>query len=268
MFRALATSRAPTPSFPRVRGDVPLTYPLWLDGIEFSPRARGCSSPSTATPRALKVFPACAGMFLLCPTTTTWARSFPRVRGDVPPSHAVLLCALGFSPRARGCSSPTVRVQDSRTVFPACAGMFHPARPTGTWGMSFPRVRGDVPKTPSARPSRSTFSPRARGCSACGDTIILWVIVFPACAGMFLLFLIYSSSRSRFPRVRGDVPEWNFFSDISDWFSPRARGCSPVSPALVRCGGVFPACAGMFPVLPAVLSFSGGFPRVRGDVPA
>ena len=72
----------------------------------------------------MRVFPACAGMFLLVPFGVGMCRCFPRVRGDVP--HCIDLAGVigVFSPRARGCS----RGQKSRLifwiVFPAHAGMF------------------------------------------------------------------------------------------------------------------------------------------------
>ena len=73
--------------------------------------------------------------------------------------------------------------------------------------MSFPRVRGDVPQVFSTSTSLSTFSPRARGCSAVYEAIGKGVIVFPACAGMFRPAPPPNQSGKRFPRVRGDVPQ-------------------------------------------------------------
>ena len=64
MFLPILTWFAPLAGFPRVRGDVPgKTYLFSLKGA-FSPRARGCSPVQAGRPFALRVFPACAGMFL------------------------------------------------------------------------------------------------------------------------------------------------------------------------------------------------------------
>ena len=53
----------------------------------------------------------------------------------------------------------------------------------------FPRVRGDVPVVEISRLGRPRFSPRARGCSALDKARLEANKVFPACAGMFLVFI-------------------------------------------------------------------------------
>ena len=92
------------------------------------------------------------------------------------------------------------------SVFPACAGMFPKRLPQNCSLMSFPRVRGDVPSVKLDAWSTYGFSPRARGCSCReggGDDA---GVVFPACAGMFLIWLRARGVWPGFPRVRGDVP--------------------------------------------------------------
>ena len=114
----------PRGRFPRVRGDVPgKTYLFSLKGA-FSPRARGCSPVQAGRPFALRVFPACAGMFLGGCGRWRAGVGFPRVRGDVPAPHAH---------HRRPC------------VFPACAGMFPGTFTQAPELFRFPRVRGDVP---------------------------------------------------------------------------------------------------------------------------
>jgi len=67
-------------------------------------------------------------------------------------------------------------------------------------------VRGDVPVRAGDDPVVGWFSPRARGCSEHKDLQAEVEIVFPACAGMFLLSGVTCRSNNGFPRVRGDVP--------------------------------------------------------------
>ena len=75
------------------------------------------------------------------------------------------------------------------------------------------------------------------------------MVVFPACAGMFLHLAAGCKTPTRFPRVRGDVPQVYVlqaqkpgfprvrgdvppvavYRDILSPFSPRARGCSSIS---------------------------------------
>ena len=52
------------------------------------------------------------------------------------------------------------------------------------------------------------FSPRARGYSPSSSRTSTPKAVFPACAGMFLRWLLGEVVIHRFPRVRGDVPAW------------------------------------------------------------
>ena len=172
---------------------------------------------------------------------------FPRVRGDVPPFEFMQLCITVFSPRARGCSAGMSTKTYCPSVFPACAGMF-PREPQDLKSCGrFPRVRGDVPTGSPTCENSSSFSPRARGCSAGRQYHQQGGRVFPACAGMFPLGDFFRSIWNSFPRVRGDVPapddsQWNF-----SLFSSRARGCSGASVTRPGGGAVFPACAGMFP---------------------
>ena len=268
MFRKCLALPPPFHRFPRVRGDVPLGVLLRCGPRGFSPRARGCSYRLLRGQHRGRVFPACAGMFLRSPVSEENRKSFPRVRGDVPTPAATTRTCGQFSPRARGCSESIHISLGSRRVFPACAGMFRLEAAEKNLESGFPRVRGDVPVLAGAQLLRKGFSPRARGCSAAPIFHFSLSFVFPACAGMFLRGVRLRRKESRFPRVRGDVPQpasglWN-----AESFSPRARGCSySLCPSKVSVV-VFPACAGMFRKKKISFSKDSGFPRVRGDVPS
>ena len=152
----------------------------------FSPRARGCSQHIVDDVDRALVFPACAGMFLRATALGSYRARFPRVRGDVPGTAIVGAFKQGFSPRARGCSASSICKNFRWSVFPACAGMFL-RPPTATpKALSFPRVRGDVPRQSRESANRTGFSPRARGCSPHAQITKHAGHVFPACAGMFL----------------------------------------------------------------------------------
>ena len=227
MFPTPKVRRLGGSSFPRVRGDVPMCVTSSDQGAPFSPRARGCSMFDPFMKGWEKVFPACAGMFLIM-----------RIR---------LKIGIWFSPRARGCSSSAHKTLRGKQVFPACAGMFR-TKPAWVEARSrFPRVRGDVPRGCPVEDKGHTFSPRARGCSSLMDFTRLDMPVFPACAGMFPTRPGGNRGGNRFPRVRGDVPPRVYQTRQHDKFSPRARGCSHLSVVSAVDNRVFPACAGMFP---------------------
>ena len=262
-----ARDHRPANRFPRVRGDVPesLSVPPMIPS--FSPRARGCSYRAQFFVQPPSVFPACAGMFLQSTAPGTSAGGFPRVRGDVPVvvhnNHAAPL----FSPRARGCSGLRLRRRTWSRVFPACAGMFRCWQVRNCSARGFPRVRGDVPPPPFFTFHFHLFSPRARGCSGRRKYPSARIVVFPACAGMFLASTAPSEPVDGFPRVRGDVPSRPARSPACLAFSPRARGCSSALNPENRPHSVFPACAGMFPPQKNAPRPPRSFPRVRGDVP-
>ena len=131
----------------------------------------------------------------------------------------------------------------------------------------FPRVRGDVPIIMFEQIKRYRFSPRARGCSHQNKNSAGGVLVFPACAGMFLGVRVSRVWRWSFPRVRGDVPIPPQCCPPWPQFSPRARGCSEYIFSLAAGPQVFPACAGMFLTYTDSRWSERRFPRVRGDVP-
>ena len=186
MFLTRPFTRLQIGGFPRVRGDVPKCNSKKAFLTAFSPRARGCSFVAATRTPPLRVFPACAGMFLWFWTAPSTTPGFPRVRGDVPCPSLYRLCYL--------------------SVFPACAGMFRCVKICVTPQVSFPRVRGDVPTSTPLGVFRRRFSPRARGCSLTIVIVAHNELVFPACAGMFRFWGLGSPTKQGFPRVRGDVP--------------------------------------------------------------
>ena len=91
--------------------------------------------------------------------------------------------------------------------------------------------------------------------------------VFPAHAGMFLIFKIAPWIGASFPRARGDVPSGLKHRLYHDRFSPRTRGCSASFTDMGVFSSVFPAHAGMFLMDTDNQTQLKSFPRARGDVP-
>ena len=151
---------------------------------------------------------------------------FPRIRGDVPAGSSSCLILERFSPHTRGCSSPDYCRHPGFYVFPAYAGMFRRERHHRYGFKRFPRIRGDVPFWMCFATGWLGFSPHTRGCSRHDPQAAMLLGVFPAYAGMFLIPQPWIGHSSRFPRIRGDVPN----PPTLDWalipFSPHTRGCS------------------------------------------
>ena len=174
------------------------------------------------------------------------ARSFPRIRGDVPAENNTSCFPRTFSPHTRGCSWRRCGIGGYQHVFPAYAGMFLSGCGAPVKYGSFPRIRGDVPSSCERETLTLKFSPHTRGCSPLHFSLKFGLGVFPAYAGMFLCSSPAKAPYYRFPRIRGDIPVNVPRQEQVAQFSPRARGCS-ASMVIVRAvAGVFPACAGMF----------------------
>ena len=206
MFRSNSFSVNWLSSFPRMRGDVPLLRIPRRRAGRFSPHARGCSQALVRLAVPQLVFPACAGMFRSCSNQRSQGLRFPRMRGDVPLRTPFSNTLPWFSPHARGCSFFSLPLVVVGGVFPACAGMFLAPPAIDTREVSFPRMRGDVPTSPSLRRGVPSFSPHARGCSSSSFPNCHTKAVFPACAGMFRRLRGFAQCPQCFPRMRGDVP--------------------------------------------------------------
>ena len=105
MFPASRRLTTPTGRFPRIRGDVPLSFRQLGVILRFSPHTRGCSPHGPQLLELGKVFPAYAGMFLVGISITSGANRFPRIRGDVPQCAQRGRESGRFSPHTRGCSA-------------------------------------------------------------------------------------------------------------------------------------------------------------------
>ena len=124
MFPASVGKLSPTPSSPRVCGDVSLIFRATLRRPRFSPRMRGCFSTVEDGGSIVKVLPAYAGMFLRPHISSRLRLRSPRVCGDV----SVIRCRRSrrerFSPRMRGCFPIAHSLSSLVPVLPAYAGMF------------------------------------------------------------------------------------------------------------------------------------------------
>ena len=170
---------------PRVRGDVHLYRGVAL--------------------RRIGLTPACAGTSKCRPCPQSLVGAHPRVRGDVTARHWSVLLGAGSPPRARGRHRPSLVSPARRGLTPACAGT------SGAWigelkmWRAHPRVRGDVPRHPTAARRRLGSPPRARGRRHGHDLDRPHRGLTPACAGTSRTNAAEIATRRAHPRVRGDV---------------------------------------------------------------
>ena|GEM_PF-5675631 len=98
---------------------------------------------------------------------------------------------------------------------------------------------------------------------ACG-----YVTIFPASAGVFLIFPGDCSYPSYIPRVCGGVSAQNAITALQAEYSPHPRKCFLRLGPTRRLLSVFPASAGVFPTSSLLLPRRCHIPRVCGGVSA
>ncbi len=244
MARTLVSSSLLPRSFPRPRGDGPLTPPVPESRPVFSPPTRGWPAPPRRDPYRPSVFPAHAGMARPARPHGSPLNSFPRPRGDGPLPDPPPIPEYQFSPPTRGWPAGVDAPRQRSRVFPAHAGMARITKPHPPHAMSFPRPRGDGPPEQRGGKTIDGFSPPTRGWPGVGILKCKFHRVFPAHAGMARGRRPDSNRTVRFPRPRGDGPVMAMLNK-EELFSPPTRGWPENPGAANRPGLVFPAHAGM-----------------------
>ena len=108
---------------PRMRGDRPHEWGDDGEKIPFTPHARGSTRKYSQKHGLYYVYPACAGIDLLCFSLQDALSSLPRMRGDRPLNVKDSDSRQEFTPHARGSTAVAGVHQDPCPVYPACAGI-------------------------------------------------------------------------------------------------------------------------------------------------
>ena len=189
------------------------------------------------------------------------------MRGDPPESIYDALACLESTPHARGSTFYTKGLQDSVSVYPACAGI-HPKQAAYSGkGGSLPRMRGDPPHSDKSAVDILESTPHARGSTPRKERTRNGTKVYPACAGIHRKDSLLESILRRLPRMRGDPPVWYVSMLGLKLSTPHARGSTLDSGLREAKYRVYPACAGIHPRWVALACPHGRLPRMRGDPP-
>ena len=129
------------------------------------------------------------------------------------------------SPHTRGCFPPGAARSILVYVFPAYAGVFPTMTQFTARLKSLPRIRGGVSVGGKDRFTPSESSPHTRGCFRQGFLILIRSTVFPAYAGVFLAFPLFSGHAICLPRIRGGVSDSASSRIMLLGSSPHTRGC-------------------------------------------
>ena len=189
-----------------MRGDPPYPHGYASSFRESTPHARGSTSPCGMASSAGIVYPACAGIHPIL----TWIRSgntcLPRMRGDPPTVIRRGKKNLPSTPHARGSTTVGDLPKDSKTVYPACAGIHRSNAISPATPICLPRMRGDPPWKDIFDNPLEKSTPHARGSTHHFLFIARINRVYPACAGIHRTWKKTGAKSSCLPRMRGDPP--------------------------------------------------------------
>ena len=155
---------APYFRLPRIRGGVSASLLRLIERIQSSPHTRGCFLYYSGVIALRAVFPAYAGVFLLCRFRGSETLCLPRIRGGVSSLAALDSYCKASSPHTRGCFSPYPWGAPWLWVFPAYAGVFPRVFITDARLSCLPRIRGGVSFVPGLMILCIASSPHTRGC--------------------------------------------------------------------------------------------------------
>ena len=128
-------------------------------------------------------------------------------------------------------------------------------------------MRGDRPLVERIFSLFFSFTPHARGSTFPLSLSLSLSSVYPACAGIDLVFLLIVSVTPCLPRMRGDRPVPELGPDKPNEFTPHARGSTYTCSQIREEGRVYPACAGIDLDHLLYMRLSIRLPRMRGDRP-
>ena len=267
MDRAGRIAGPDTGGFPRTRGDGPWLCRSWRVRRGVSPHTRGWTRTTELQLDRVDGFPAHAGMDPHRARNMSFWTGFPRTRGDGPRRRAPGHDSKMVSPHTRGWTLRVASVSESRSGFPAHAGMDPTAACSTPPAIRFPRTRGDGPAPPCAACSVERVSPHTRGWTLGPWIRCSGLLGFPAHAGMDPCSCQDASAAPGFPRTRGDGPPSEYKKCGCGWVSPHTRGWTLATQIVASEAWGFPAHAGMDLSRTTWDGTTYGFPRTRGDGP-
>ena len=267
MYPLRSLGFVPGHGFPRTRGDVPPPPTRRLPRGRLPPHTRGCTGAEGGRGRRRGASPAHAGMYPRAAVGRGINRSFPRTRGDVPPSIVPPNRRSTLPPHTRGCTPRRRPASPRQCASPAHAGMYPPTSASVAASMRFPRTRGDVPRLAALAEDAKALPPHTRGCTSCAVDQVGPRRASPAHAGMYRISGYSRRPGRSFPRTRGDVPDLLAALLLVPALPPHTRGCTGREDNQDATQAASPAHAGMYPTIARAAGPACSFPRTRGDVP-
>ena len=257
----------PGAGIPRTRGDGPLVFPFPRGSDRDSPHPRGWTRAERRAGAGQSGFPAPAGMDPGQVVQRPVRPGIPRTRGDGPRHTRRPPPPPTDSPHPRGWTQTCVTSGQSKSGFPAPAGMDLGFGDGDRELGGIPRTRGDGPGPRTDDLGAAQDSPHPRGWTRPPPPGGRAAGGFPAPAGMDPVVATKPYGIRRIPRTRGDGPWVECTEPNGREDSPHPRGWTPLQARLVVGQHGFPAPAGMDRSPPAGRRPPSRIPRTRGDGP-
>ena len=151
-------------------------------------------------------------------------KRLPRIRGDRPWSVFRPGTLQRATPHTRGSTLRPVLGPSNGVGYPAYAGIDLRKDLSSALTMRLPRIRGDRPYGRSILYAQKKATPHTRGSTLYEWWMILWIIGYPAYAGIDPCLFRYPKRHQRLPRIRGDRPFRPQYRPSQSWATPHTRG--------------------------------------------
>ena len=260
--RRSVTSRS---THPRVCGEHGGVLSSAWDFVDSPPRVRGARAALGSGLGALRLTPACAGSTRFSIGSGCCATTHPRVCGEHPHVHALVIPPDDSPPRVRGALVHAVLRRERPRLTPACAGStfllssgqgFHPTHP---------RVCGEHASTSGLWAWGYDSPPRVRGAHYLASLIRCKHRLTPACAGSTCAMRIEGATNPTHPRVCGEHCQSGHVRRRINDSPPRVRGAPRVSSPGCLILRLTPACAGSTTHARSCPGSRSTHPRVCGE---
>ena len=172
----------------------------------------------------IRIFPADAGVNLVCIADPCMTEYIPRGCGGEPLYPYMTVLQELYSPRMRGWTPVRSIASPTVTIFPADAGVN--LIPFGKYSPAndIPRGCGGEPLSRPALRYSHEYSPRMRGWTFRPVLILIKMDIFPADAGVNLLLAPSGVVSVDIPRGCGGEPMTGYGGCCGNGYSPRMRG--------------------------------------------
>ena len=254
-------------NIPRIRGGEPVWKSLNLTFTSYSPHTRGWTCAAAWVWWFKEIFPAYAGVNPFFPIFAHSQLNIPRIRGGEPSIVGFNAIDMVYSPHTRGWTYPKDLLAVDEAIFPAYAGVNLQTTHKNVINPNIPRIRGGEPRFNLHNSKIVRYSPHTRGWTSNQTKGGIYMLIFPAYAGVNLIACLTVLFFSDIPRIRGGEPDIQSAKTYSKQYSPHTRGWTRYRRITLFFCDIFPAYAGVNLQDVKARNSKVDIPRIRGGEP-